>query len=324
MKDLQKYLAQLTMVQMFWMVVVATFGSILIAELLKDNTEYEYIYEDGVYSVEPKENALRSQMLKSDMMVQSFVPEAMPARVASKVAARRAGGVAEDVVSTQRRVQETHNIEMLGPNEQVKSLYEFANNACDPAFCEVSNGSLYQSGQQNVGTLAIKIDHDKFETYLNGISEQSQSVRIVSKSRTANDRTAEYADLDARKKAQEALRTRLIGLVEAYDGDDIDALLSVERELARVQGQIESMEARLRSIRYVTDRTTLNLTIRGEVAYAPRPSESAITKAFNNFWLIIESNIAKMITMFAGLVTWILLGLVGYLGYRVYRRFSGE
>ena len=104
MKDLQKYLAQLTMVQMFWMVVVATFGSILIAELLKDNTEYEYIYEDGVYSIEPKENALRSQMLKSDMMVQSFVPEAMPARVASKVAARRAGVVTEDVVPTQRRV----------------------------------------------------------------------------------------------------------------------------------------------------------------------------------------------------------------------------
>ena len=96
--------------------------------------------------------------------------------------------------------QETHNIEMLGPNEQVKSLYEFANNACDPTFCEVSNGSLYQSGQQNGGTLAIKIDHDKFETYLNSISEQSQNVRIVSKSRTANDRTAEYADLDARRR----------------------------------------------------------------------------------------------------------------------------
>ena len=113
MKDLQKYLAQLSMVQMFWM-VVATFGSILIAELLKDNTEYEYIYEDGVYSVEPKENGLRSKMLKSDMMVQSFVPEAMPARVANKeVAARRAGVVAEDVGRTQRRVQETHNIEML-------------------------------------------------------------------------------------------------------------------------------------------------------------------------------------------------------------------
>ena len=81
------------------------------------------------------------------------------------------------------------------------------------------------------------------------------------------------------------------------------------------------MEARLRSIRYVTDRTTLNLTIRGEVAYAP-PHLNRNCKSIQQF-LASVGNIAKMIAMFAGLVTWMFLGLVGYVDTSVSSFFWG-
>lgn len=67
--------------------------------------------------------------------------------------------------------------------------------------------------------------------------------RIVS----AEDVTDQMVDADGRLQALRASRDRLQQLLEQASG--VTEIVTVERELARVQGEIESLEARLNALR---------------------------------------------------------------------------
>ena len=303
-----------------WKVVGVTALGIVLIEASEDSKEV----------VEHRLNELRAinsyepQVMASAMQDFSMSEGLSSTRMmkVSSAAKAVASPAVEDV--SQKKIQETHYVEMVGDNSAVKETYEYVGSICDPAVCEINSARLYQSGSQNVFDMTLKIEGDAFEGFLDSISSNMNGLRVVSKSRTTQDRTSEYADIAARKRAQEALRERLVKLVASYNGNNIKSLLEVERELARVQGQIESMDARMRSISYLTDRFTLNLNVRGEIAYAPTEKESEIQKAINSFGDIVEASIAKMILIIAKYITWIALFGVIYGLYRIYVRVRGS
>jgi hypothetical protein len=63
---------------------------------------------------------------------------------------------------------------------------------------------------------------------------------------SSSDITEQYVDTESRMKTARALRDRLQGLLDR--ATNVTEVLSVERELARVQAEIEASEARLRAM----------------------------------------------------------------------------
>ena len=72
-----------------------------------------------------------------------------------------------------------------------------------------------------------------------------------SRHQTAQDVTEEFVDLEARISNKKRLEKRIVELLSSSSGK-IKDVIEVERELARVRGEIEQSEGRLR---YLTDRT---------------------------------------------------------------------
>jgi hypothetical protein len=204
-----------------------------------------------------------------------------------------------------RKIQETHNITLQGPNKSIKSLYNKSSEICSIDFCYIQNGNININAQQSVANLTIKLNHGTLNDYLDKVLNFNDGLEITQRSRSAVDRTAQFQDIKARKESQEALRERLVKLVSTYRGNEVRSLLEIERELARVQGKIESMDAQLRSISDVTDKTTLNLRIQGKIEYAPTDKPSPVMKAINSSWNVIAGNIAVIITITASLLPWI-------------------
>lgn len=71
------------------------------------------------------------------------------------------------------------------------------------------------------------------------------------------DVTEEYVDVEAQLKNKTVLRDRLQKLLET--ATKVEDILSIETKLNRVQGDIESMEARIRSLKGKVDMATINL-----------------------------------------------------------------
>ena len=97
---------------------------------------------------------------------------------------------------------------------------------------------------------------------------------IVSESTNAADITDQYIDLSARLASDQALEKRLLELAADRNGN-IDQLLAVERELARVREEIEGYQGHLRQWNDQVAMSTLTLAIttrRPEIAATEAPT----------------------------------------------------
>src|SRR5690606_14391076 len=102
------------------------------------------------------------------------------------------------------------------------------------------------------------------EAYADFMSALGQDVQPVEKSVSRDDRTLQWADLQARKKNAEQLRDRLKAMVAAHPSEKLTDLLSLERELNRVQSTLDSMEAQSRVLARDTEKVRLTFQYRSE------------------------------------------------------------
>jgi hypothetical protein len=140
----------------------------------------------------------------------------------------------------------------------------------------VANTSMESGDEGKVATLELKIPAARFEQAVTGLAPVGTlEEQLV----TAQDVGEEYTDVAARMANARRLEERLLTLLETRTGR-LEDVLSVERELARVRGEIESAEGRLRYLRSRVSLSTLTVRLR-EGGY---PAANPIMRAFREAW----------------------------------------
>ncbi len=120
-------------------------------------------------------------------------------------------------------------------------------------------------GQQRTGKWKVRIQTDLFEAFLEDVALLGYAER---KQQTAQDVTEEFVDVEARIANKKKLEERLLSLLQNTEAELKD-VITVETELARVRGEIEQMEGRLRYLINRTAFTTIDVTAREEQDYVP-------------------------------------------------------
>ena len=123
-------------------------------------------------------------------------------------------------------------------------------------------------GGESSASLTLRIPAKQFKAAVAGLEELGT---VTHRNIEGEDVTDEYVDVEARLKNKKVLRDRLQKLLDK--AEDVKDVLAIETELNRVQGDIDSMEARIKSIRGSVDYATVNLSlsrkkILGPVGYA--------------------------------------------------------
>ncbi len=145
------------------------------------------------------------------------------------------------------------------------------------------------------------------------VNTLEDSPQLVTSEVRRDDRTARYLDIQARQQQQEILRDRLLDLAEqgrTFSERSIQDLLSLERELARVQGSIESMQAQLAVL---SDRTD---NVRVRVDYQQlRPSPYG-DSVLSPLWMALDQSVGvfmrslgNVILALVFLAPWLVIGL---------------
>ena len=84
-------------------------------------------------------------------------------------------------------------------------------------------------------------------------------------------------------------------------------MLQIEREYARVVGEIESVEAQLKSLRLRVSMSSLDINYQTKVPAFSGSRENPLGAAFGDFFYNLSSAIAAVITAFAVGLPWVLL-----------------
>ena len=106
--------------------------------------------------------------------------------------------------------------------------------------------------------------------------------RVLSEEQSGDEVTQQHADLAARLQNARETEDQLRGILQQRTGRVSD-ILEVEEEIARVRGEIESMEAEQQALEHRVDFAELNLTLTEDYKAALSSPDSAATRVHNAF-----------------------------------------
>ena len=146
----------------------------------------------------------------------------------------------------------------------------------------ISNSKVNEANRQRRrGTWTVRIPVKSFDEFLDATGSLGVP---VSSSQKADDVSEEYWDIEARIANKKKLEARILQLLERPE-DEIKQIIEVERELARVRGDIERMEGRIRYLSNRVSLTTVTIEVIEEQEYKPAQTptfSNRITKAWNS------------------------------------------
>jgi hypothetical protein len=147
---------------------------------------------------------------------------------------------------------------------------------------------------------------------------------LVSHAETAEDKTIPLLDIEKRLDAQTALRDRLAAMLKQA-GTNVADLVAVEKQLADVQGGIESETAQRNYLRTITDTVRVDVSYNGLIQQAGPVDLSPVRVAFDRFLQTVIASFGDMIDWIAYALPWLpLAALAAWLVYRILWRRAGS
>jgi hypothetical protein len=214
----------------------------------------------------------------------------------------------------EKRIAETHSVQIQVAPPELAARFKRDLDQCLAMGCELLNSSVVS---ESYASISARLDPDKLTAYLDFLAKGPGEVKQHGVS--SEDKTFEYIDTEAALKNLTLLRERLSALLNTPNAK-LEELLNVEREIARVQQEIDSATGRLRYLQNITQRATLNLTY--EAYYQPLDTNyHALGQSFGAAWRGFIANLAMAIETSGNLLPWLfLLGIAGAILFAFWRR----
>ncbi len=106
----------------------------------------------------------------------------------------------------------------------------------------------------------IRVKSDKLYEAIDDIAETG---KIKSKTISGDDVTEHYTDIQIRLENAHNARKRYLELLEK--AENVEAALKVEKELERLNGEIDSFEGKLKRLKHLSDYSTITINMEEKV-----------------------------------------------------------
>jgi hypothetical protein len=201
----------------------------------------------------------------------------------------------------------------------VMGRHEQACIAAGPSACQVIGSNSSRVGRDSVqASLEMRATSAyvaRFRAALDGEARDSGG-RVAQQAVESEDLTRQLVDTEARMRAMETLRDRLQQLLTTRSGT-LEQLLQVERELARVQGELDATRSALAVMRTRVQTSKLDVTYSAAGQLAPDSALRPVTDALGQAAYLFMSTLGALIMLLAGALPLLLvIAPLTWLGWR--------
>lgn len=203
-----------------------------------------------------------------------------------------------------KRIAERHDLTVEIDQDHIRTRQQADFDRCLKMQCEI----LDSNSGKTYGRLSVRIVPDQLPDYLKALEEERGE--IVSHNVSVEDKTLSYIDTEADLKNKTALRDRLTKLLDSNDVREVKDLLQIERELARVQREIDSATGRLRHLENETAKARVDISYTVPV-YERAIEYKDLQGSFRNAWRGLINSTADVIKFTGCILPWIPVGLIG-------------
>lgn len=185
----------------------------------------------------------------------------------------------------------------------------------------IQSSGIWQENGRMQGKMTLRVPDGKLDDFISVLETLG---RVERKNISGKDVTEEYYDAAARKATLEKQEKRVLDLLNR--AGSVKEMLEIENELARVRGQIESLQARLKVLDNLTDYATVNIELKDPKSIS---TGETLKEPFGNrikaAWLLGVNGVVNLVE---GLVVWLVILLpytpvfagAGYITYRIWRK----
>ncbi len=225
------------------------------------------------------------------------------AQTESGTPAREAGA---DTDLSQPQVTERHSLTINVPSRQLLSLHEMHVETCRKLGGHILESRVISDAYGGGAHLRVRVPNHVLDTFLETLRQGP--ARIVRHTREGEDRTRTLTDLDGRLKAKRTFRDSLIRMLEMKPSSDVQEVLKIEKEVSRVQQEIEEPTSNEAYLEMMTSRTTL------DISYGiPESEEGVDLSPLGRGWArakaLFVQNLSEMLILGGRFLPWILGGL---------------
>ncbi|NWG39284.1 MAG: DUF4349 domain-containing protein [Hydrogenophilaceae bacterium] len=169
--------------------------------------------------------------------------------------------------------------------------------------CEVLNASVSKSTQSPVyANLQLRVPRNE----AGKLFAAMESPDVIERRVEREDKTLQVVDVEARLKNLAELRDRLRVLQTQYKGSLKD-LLETEKELARVQGELDAMTAQRKVLANETEKILLNADYRPKPSLGETGAFQPLVEAWRNVGRTFAQSLGSALLFLVGALPWVVI-----------------
>lgn len=230
--------------------------------------------------------------------------------VASEATSNAAAGTAPGVpaaAATGPQIAYSYDYALETPGQTAAPLmtrHESACRAAGPAQCQVISSNTMRIGSDGMAaTLRMRAGSvwlDRFRATLADDAKNANG-RIASASTESEDLTRSLSDTGARLRALTTLRDRLQGLLGTRSAP-LEQILATERELARVQGELDATQSALTAMQTRVAMSAISIRYETTPVFASEGVMAPMTNALRSSLSVFMASVGALIYVFAALL----------------------
>jgi hypothetical protein len=187
-----------------------------------------------------------------------------------------------------------------------------------PALCQVVSASSQKEGDNVSASLNLRATPVWLGSFRAGLENDAKTAdgKLEGQAVNSEDLTRSITDSEARLRALKSLRTRVEALIADRPGKLSD-LLEAERELARVQGEIDSFESNLSVMRARVTMSSMELRYQSRQVAVGGGTFEPLANSITGFFAVMARSLASIITLLAAILPFgLVLVPIGYYGLK--------
>lgn len=208
------------------------------------------------------------------------------------------GYISVDRVQTRNPVYiaERHRLEVETPAAELEKSVQAVAESCRKLDCEVLRSSISGSS----GEVSLRVMPRDLKALFDSVGRAG---RVVLHTTTSENKTGEVIDVEARLKNLTGFRDNL-RLMQAKSSATVRDLVDIQRELANVQSELDSLATRRKVLANETGKVAVDISFR------PRGSTgmlASLTAAWDELGPSFFDSLATLITVAAAALPWLVL-----------------
>ena len=186
----------------------------------------------------------------------------------------------------------------------------------------IADSSSYKSEAGNLSyEVTLRVTPDRFDSVIELISDLGE---LEYQHISGEDITEMYYDIEGRLKVKRQSEESLLAILSTRT-NNLQDLLAVEKELARVREEIETLEGKLRYYDNLVGLSTITVTLsEPEPISAGRNALKPIKDALGDSVEVLARSVGGVIIIFMAVLPWVIVGVIIFLIIRAIVRKRKE